>query len=183
MDELCYRLKDLENKERHMDCQLDRSLVESALSDMDVDLANSLVRLTADVSCHNVTALCTGQLTGVIRIPCQRCLGPAEVFVQQPLHTVFVPPSAAIDQDDKAGTDEDFSDEDDLDYAHHDGEVVDLTPILREYLVLAIPITVYCKEDCRGLCPSCGADRNLGDCSCQPAPKMSPFATLRDMKL
>ena len=56
-------------------------------------------------------------------------------------------------------------------------------PIVREYIILAVPITVYCNEDCRGLCPLCGADRNQGECSCQPVGKLSPFSALRDVKL
>ena len=75
-------------------------------------------------------------------------------------------------------------DDEDVDYAHHDGETVNLWPLLREDLILAVPITVLCKEDCRGLCPSCGIDLNTSTCDCQPAAgSLSPFAGLRSIKL
>lgn len=46
---------------------------------------------------------------------------------------------------------------------------VDLEPLARESLILDLPLAPLCSEDCRGLCPTCGADLNQGDCGCPPA--------------
>jgi len=46
------------------------------------------------------------------------------------------------------------------------GDMIDLTEIVRQHLVLALPIAPRCSSDCRGLCPRCGADRNAGTCGC-----------------
>jgi uncharacterized protein len=46
------------------------------------------------------------------------------------------------------------------------GEVIDLTEVVRQHLVLALPIAPRCSPDCRGLCPVCGADLNGGACGC-----------------
>ncbi len=48
----------------------------------------------------------------------------------------------------------------------YEGDIVDLTDPLRESLLLAEPLRVLCKEDCLGICPVCGADRNVSPCSC-----------------
>ena len=48
----------------------------------------------------------------------------------------------------------------------YDGDFVDLTELLRESLLLAEPLRVLCKEDCKGICPVCGADRNVHPCDC-----------------
>lgn len=48
----------------------------------------------------------------------------------------------------------------------YDSDVVDITEPLRESLLLAEPIQALCKDDCKGLCPVCGADLNSGDCGC-----------------
>jgi len=184
MTELSFRLKDLEHKDKHIDCALGPELIVDALSDLEVDAKHSSLHLTADLNKHNVTVLCSGSLTGELLLPCQLCLGPARVVVDQRLHTVFVPPSSAIAEREGEASDEDGADDvDDVDYAHHDGETLDLLPIVREYIILSVPITVHCKEDCRGLCPLCGADKNQGDCACQPVGKLSPFSALRDVKL
>ena len=184
MTELSFRLKDLENKDRHIDCALSAALISDALADLEVDAAQSGLHLRAEVSRHNVTVLCDGKLTGKLSLPCQRCLAPATVVVDQRMHTVFVPPTSALAKhDDEAAGEDGVDDVDDLDYAHHNGETVELLPIVREYVILSVPITVYCQEDCRGLCPLCGADKNQGDCACQPVGKLSPLSALRDVKL
>ena len=55
---------------------------------------------------------------------------------------------------------------------------IDLTPDIREDIILAIPAKPLCRADCRGICPLCGKDLNRGDCDC-PAPSGdSPFARL-----
>ena len=51
----------------------------------------------------------------------------------------------------------------------HDGRRLDLREMIREALLLELPITPHCREDCPGLCPKCGADLSLGPCDCPPA--------------
>lgn len=46
---------------------------------------------------------------------------------------------------------------------------VDLEPMAREAILVELPAAPLCRDDCRGLCPTCGADRNEGDCDCEPA--------------
>jgi uncharacterized protein len=47
------------------------------------------------------------------------------------------------------------------------GEEIDLGKIVREQVFLMLPMTYVCREDCKGLCPGCGADLNIGDCRCK----------------
>jgi uncharacterized protein len=47
-----------------------------------------------------------------------------------------------------------------------DGEQIDLAPMVRELLLMELPIAPVCREDCAGLCPTCGADLNAGPCGC-----------------
>ena len=51
--------------------------------------------------------------------------------------------------------------------------ILDLTEAIRQYALLAIPMKPLCREDCAGLCPSCGHNLNLGDCNCLP-PEVDP---------
>jgi uncharacterized protein len=50
------------------------------------------------------------------------------------------------------------------------GEDLDLSGMVREELLLVTPAYVVCRDDCRGLCATCGRDLNSGDCSCDPEP-------------
>jgi uncharacterized protein len=58
--------------------------------------------------------------------------------------------------------------DDDVDLYGYDGEEIDLTPLFRDQVVLAVPFAPLCGEDCKGLCPQCGVDRNLETCECKP---------------
>jgi uncharacterized protein len=60
---------------------------------------------------------------------------------------------------------------------------MDLAPMVREQLILALPMSVRCRVDCKGLCAECGHDRNLGDCGHRPKNEASPFAALKDVKI
>ena len=48
-----------------------------------------------------------------------------------------------------------------------EGQKVDLTSLMQETIVTELPLRLLCKEDCKGLCPKCGTDLNLGSCSCE----------------
>ena len=61
-------------------------------------------------------------------------------------------------------------------------ETVDVTPDLREDILLALPAYPVCREDCRGLCPTCGRNLNDGSCSCQP-PGSLRWGSLDGLKL
>ncbi len=50
----------------------------------------------------------------------------------------------------------------------HDGRQLDLADEARETLLLELPMVPRCREDCKGLCPRCGADLNAGPCGCPP---------------
>jgi len=72
--------------------------------------------------------------------------------------------------------------ENDLDVFPYDGETVDLEPLIREQFVLAVPYAPLCREDCRGLCAQCGADKNVAPCACDK-PLDPRFAALQGLKL
>ncbi len=103
-----------------------------------------------------------GQVQGVAAGECRRCLTDVTTPVTLDSHLVFV-------ASDEEGADEES------DAYRYDPELgeLDLRPALREEWLLHAPAFPLCREDCRGLCPTCGADRNLaaeaGGCACQPA--------------
>jgi len=49
-----------------------------------------------------------------------------------------------------------------------DGDRLDLEPMARDAVLLELPLAPLCSPECQGLCPTCGADRNQGDCGCAP---------------
>lgn len=71
---------------------------------------------------------------------------------------------------------------DDLDVFPYAGDVIDLEPLVREQFILAVPFAPLCKDDCLGLCPQCGVDRNVSSCACEK-PIDPRFAALQGLKL
>lgn len=73
---------------------------------------------------------------------------------------------------------------DEVDAEPFDGKTIDLDPIVREQVLLALPVTVLCREDCRGLCPTCGQDLNEKDCGHSEKKEIDVrLAKLKDIKL
>ncbi len=60
---------------------------------------------------------------------------------------------------------------------------VDLTPMIREDMILALPHKVLCRDDCKGLCSTCGANLNDGPCDCKRDEGGSPWAALDSLEL
>ena len=106
--------------------------------------------------------------------PCGRCLRPVEAEVPLDFELSFVPlePKGGRGGDDgeigdrpganNAGS---FGAED-VNEETYSGKVIDLAPVLREQLLLALPSYPVCQEGCKGLCSVCGANLNERDCGC-----------------
>jgi uncharacterized protein len=68
------------------------------------------------------------------------------------------------------------------DQYHYQGDHVELAPMVREHVILAAPMQPLCKEDCAGLCASCGKDLNEGPCLCAVEPPATTFRVVRSTK-
>jgi uncharacterized protein len=143
--------------------------------------------IDADIYADGATVFAAGTISGKVRVACGRCVGPVDVPFDEKLRVTFVP-KADLEQDDAkleaAAETEDGVElaEGDLDLFPYDGEAIDLEPLLREQLILAVPYAPLCREDCQGLCPQCGADRNLAACDCEK-PVDPRFEALKGLKL
>jgi len=119
--------------------------------------------------------------------PCKRCL--AEVHLVVPLRfTLNLVPAAADRAADEVAeeTDAESSGSFELVEADQDtyrGKTIDLDPILREQVLLALPMQVVCREDCRGLCGMCGQNLNEAACNCESKRVDPRLAVLKDIKL
>ena len=69
----------------------------------------------------------------------------------------------------------------DLNLALFDGEAIDLDQLVREEILLATPAQVFCREDCQGLCPVCGSDKNIAECACEPQQVDARWEKLKDL--
>ena len=61
-------------------------------------------------------------------------------------------------------------------------ETIDIDELVREQVLLAVPERSLCQEDCKGLCPTCGADRNLKECGCESVEADPRWAALKNLR-
>ena len=80
------------------------------------------------------------------------------------------------------GYDDDPLRAEDLEFSLYDGDEIDLCPLIREQLLLALPTRPLCQEDCRGLCPHCGINLNHGACGCRVETVDPRLEALRSLK-
>jgi uncharacterized protein len=131
-----------------------------------------------------------GTFRGELTVACSRCIEPVRLPIEEKLRVTFMPRhELPADEDEDAGAGEGAGEgegaelsEDDVDLFPYDGDVIDLEPLFREQFVLAVPFAPLCREDCKGLCPQCGVDRNTGTCACEP-PIDPRLAALKGLKL
>ncbi|MDO4542473.1 MAG: DUF177 domain-containing protein [Bacillota bacterium] len=113
----------------------------------------------------------TGTVEAVLKGVCDRCGEDLEYKVLADFSETFT------NLADK------LPDEDDGEKCFHlfNGDEIDLWPYVEQAIFLAKPMKILCKEDCRGLCPQCGQNLNLEDCSCDNDPIDPRLAVLADL--
>ncbi|HNS49662.1 MAG TPA: DUF177 domain-containing protein [Anaerolineae bacterium] len=110
--------------------------------------------------------LATGTLSTVIEGNCKRCLEPARAEVEFELEEEFHPTNPIAD----APIDKIPDEQQDSALLIDEHQILDLREVVRQALWLAAPMEMLCRPDCAGLCPTCGGNRNLGECQCEDSP-------------
>ena len=175
---LRHKIKDIPADGLVVDGAVPPDLLVDAFAGMDVDTARTSARYHFALTTDGADVLVRGRVHAKLGLQCARCLGPATVDADAPVELLFKPPGGDDDLDE-----EELELDEGPDLAEHDGQYIDLAPTVREQLILAVPMSVHCKEDCRGLCPSCGANLNLTKCNCVQKTEDPRLAVLRGLKL
>jgi len=103
------------------------------------------------------TVVVSGEVSAKYKTICGRCAEDANKDLNFNLNIILKPHS----ERDSAETDQE-----DLGLGFYENKEINLAAILEEHLVLEIPYSDLCKEDCKGLCPDCGNNLNTGNCIC-----------------
>ena len=136
-----------------------KQLTVPAPDDLRLELARVPVGadLHLDVKFEAVTegVLVTGSATAPLAGECARCLAPLASSVAASFTELYRYPHDNHDRHDKHDRFEDHEEQDDEEL-YLDGDLLDLEPVLRDAVVLALPMSPLCREDCPGLCVECG---------------------------
>lgn len=104
--------------------------------------------------------LVTGSFSGDVPLVCSRCLEPFQFQVEDRFDLYCEPGAASPPEEEHELTD------DELDVTYLEEGRINTDHLLRESILLSLPVQPLCHEDCRGLCPRCGANLNQGACTC-----------------
>lgn len=117
-----------------------------------------------------------GQLSGSFEVNCARCLDPVLQQVNCSFDLLYRPEEAV-----KSGDEVSIS-ESETEIGFYSGEGMELGDSVREQVLLAFPVKVVCRTDCKGLCPRCGKNLNLESCGCSSQPEDPRWNALRDLR-
>lgn len=117
-----------------------------------------------------------GKLDVTMEVGCARCLEPVEFAVNREFDLLYRP----LGVDRRA--EEVAISEADTEIGYYGGEGVLLEDVLREQVLLASPVKLLCREDCKGLCPHCGTNLNNATCNCPQQSGDPRWAALSELK-
>lgn len=117
-----------------------------------------------------------GRVNVRMRSDCDRCLEPAEFPIDSDFDLYYRPAAP-----------ESFGEEVEIDkgeseIAFYEGDGIELKDVLREYVLLSMPMQRICCEDCHGICPVCGQNRNTVKCGCEVKPVDDRWSALKNLQ-
>ncbi len=101
-----------------------------------------------------------GRLSTGLELPCARCVEPVKQEVKRDFELLYRPLGTDAGRDELSVTDAE------AEIGYYQGDGILLEDVLREQVLLALPLKVVCRENCKGLCPQCGKNLNQEQCSC-----------------
>lgn len=117
-----------------------------------------------------------GRLATSLGLSCARCLEPVVRDIKRDFDLLYRPLGADAGRDEMSVTDAE------AEISYYQGEGVALEDVVREQVLLAAPLKVTCREDCKGLCPHCGKNLNEGPCSCAVEEEEPRWAALKEIR-
>ncbi|HEY7698653.1 MAG TPA: DUF177 domain-containing protein [Vicinamibacteria bacterium] len=130
-----------------------------------------------------------GRMSCRIELSCVRCLEPFPMDLAEELDLLYLPQASNVAPAGEEREEDALDDvsgrgleREELAVSFYRDERIDLSQMIVEQIVLALPMKPLCKSDCRGLCARCGANRNLASCDCSPEdsdPRWAPLKMLQ----
>ena len=117
-----------------------------------------------------------GRLTTSLESNCARCLEPITQDVKREFDLLYRPQGSDAGRDEISVTDAE------AEISYYEGEGLLLEDVVREQILLAVPLKLTCREDCKGLCPHCGTNLNHEQCSCEEPIEDPRWSALKELR-
>jgi uncharacterized protein len=117
-----------------------------------------------------------GNFSTSVETICARCLEPVVTAVDRDFDLLYRPQGADAGKEEMSVTDAE------AEISYYQGNGLELVDVLREQILLALPLKMICREDCKGLCPMCGRNWNQGSCECKVKAEDPRWSALKDIR-
>ncbi len=138
--------------------------IQTSFDAADLGVTDERVAGIVDIELEAVSSIdgivVAGSISTPWRVPCRRCLNDVAGTARIEVDEVY---------QDEVGDDDAFQ---------IDGDQIDMAPAVREYVLLELPDGPLCRDDCAGICPICGVDRNQVSCACDTAVRDERWSAL-----
>ena len=170
-----FRVRDLEVRAGRFDVELSPGVVE---------FLDPKLRQTGTLKAAGKVELISGTL-GEIRVrghvavgmeaDCDRCLEPARFRVDSEVDLYYSPVTEGLGEEKSLNQGE-------AEMGFYQGDGLELNDVLREFVLLALPMQRVCRDECKGICPECGQNRNQIECKCRATAVDDRWAALKQLK-
>jgi len=116
-----------------------------------------------------------GQVRVRLQAECDRCLEPAEFPLDSGFELYYRPVTDGYGEEKALDAGE-------AEMGFYEGDGLELNDVLREFVLLALPMQRLCNENCKGICPACGQNRNQNECRCQTTAGDDRWAALKELR-
>jgi len=116
------------------------------------------------------------KLSTGIEMPCARCLDAVRYNLDRNFDLLYRPLGTDAGHEELSVTDAE------AEIGYYSGDGLLLEEVLREQMLLSVPLKALCREQCKGLCPQCGKNLNLETCNCQPHPMDPRWQVLEGLR-
>jgi uncharacterized protein len=107
---------------------------------------------------------------------CDRCLEPATFPIDENFVLMYRPMADSAAEEAELDADE-------SEVGFYEGDGLELSDVLREYVLLGLPMQRLCSEACKGICPDCGQNLNQGQCPCEEKVMDDRWSSLKQLRL
>ena len=137
------------------------------------DILNLNSDIILDINVQKIAkeVLVRGDIAFEINALCSRCIDSVSKKLLAKINLLLSPKEDVEDT------------EKDIDHEVYEDEVIDISDYLREQIALTLPVSILCKNDCKGLCSTCGTNLNNNVCDCKKEWVDPRFAVLKELKL
>ncbi|MEO7142761.1 MAG: DUF177 domain-containing protein [Bryobacteraceae bacterium] len=166
------------------DLELRKAAFNVAIPPGQIDFADSKLRQVTPLMADGAMELLentqdeirvSGCLEVQMETDCDRCLEPVRIPLGAPFDLYYRLNGSV------GGRDEIAIRTPDSEVGFYEGDGLELNDILREQILLLLPMQRVCSESCKGFCPACGANRNQVDCGCHFQPQDDRWSALKNL--